>query len=109
LPQTPNRHCAICRVQCAFEALVAPFQGDKEGKAVVGHIGRYLLNWGMKKAKLELDSTLRNRYQNMVASFRIEGIELDATTRSALDEVLTGKITAAALEKQILADYLSVF
>ena len=41
----------------------------------------------------------------MVASFRIEGIELDEPTRMALDQVLAGKLSAADLEQRILADY----
>ena len=59
----------------------------------------------MSKASPTLNSTLQERYQNMVASFRIEGIELDEPTRMALDQVLAGKLSAVDLEQRILADY----
>lgn len=49
---------------------------------------------------------MRERFSNMLASFRIEGIELDEKTLRGLDLVLSGKITAVELEKQVLAEYL---
>ena len=60
----------------------------------------------MPKALAALDTVLQDRYQNMVASFRIEGIELDLEMRQALDQVLAGQVSVAELKQRILAEYL---
>jgi hypothetical protein len=59
----------------------------------------------MKTNSTTLQSTTRERYENMLASFRIEGIEVDDNTRLNLENVMNGNIGVAELETQILAKY----
>jgi hypothetical protein len=60
----------------------------------------------MEKSKKQLDPAMLERHQNMVASCRIEGIEMDDAAREEINLVLTGQLTPAELEKRILAEYL---
>ena len=52
--------------------------------------------------------TLQHRFHNMVASFRMENIELDAATIAQLNRVLSGEISAERLKQTILAEYQSL-
>jgi hypothetical protein len=60
----------------------------------------------MDKATTTVDPAMLERHQNMVASCRIEGIEMDDAARQEISLVLTGQLTPAELEKRILAEYL---
>jgi hypothetical protein len=54
---------------------------------------------------LSRESTMQERVSNMIASSRIEGLELDEATRADLDALLSGQVTHADLLKRVLAEY----
>ena len=52
------------------------------------------------------ESSMQERVSNMIASSRIEGLELDAVTQADLDALLKGEVTHAELLKRVLASYV---